>query len=49
MYEFYELKLELFEKALKMKMVYDATHIIRETYDLLNDIILNQFIHTKPM
>ena len=47
MYEFYKLKLELFEKALKMKMVYDATHIIRETYDVLNAIILNQFIRPE--
>ena len=38
MYEFFKLKLESFEKALKMKMVYDATHIIRDAYILLSGI-----------
>ena len=47
LYEVYESKFELFEKNLETNMVADATHVIRDIFDILYVTSVNQFLHPE--
>jgi len=46
-YELYESKFELFEETLKTNRVVDATHVIRDIFDILHFTTVNQILHPE--
>ena len=47
LYELYESKFELFEEALETNRILDATHVIRDIFDILHVTSVNQFLHPE--
>ena len=47
LFEVYESKFELFEEKLETNMVADATHVIRDIFDILYVTSVNQFLHPE--